>query len=154
MPASIPNYVSSITTKSLQELVTAYLNIPEDKRHWSPDGKARTAADQIAECTVTNGYTALLLEFHKWETQWMDEFFVEKARVVSLSWEDIHDMLEENTAKLISALNGLQEKDLEIEINMPWGKQKLSELIVYPYWNMSYHLGQINYIASMLGCLP
>jgi hypothetical protein len=29
----------------------------------------------------------------------------------------------------------------------------LANIIAYPYWNMSYHEGQVNYIASMLGCL-
>ena len=29
----------------------------------------------------------------------------------------------------------------------------LAQVIAYPHWNMSYHEGQINYIASMLGLL-
>ncbi len=29
----------------------------------------------------------------------------------------------------------------------------VAQIASYPYWNMCYHEGQINYIASMLGCL-
>jgi hypothetical protein len=28
-----------------------------------------------------------------------------------------------------------------------------AQMITYPHWNMTYHEGQINYIASILGCL-
>jgi len=38
-------------------------------------------------------------------------------------------------------------------LRMKAGNQSLAEVMAYPYWNMSYHQGQINYIASLLGCL-
>jgi hypothetical protein len=37
---------------------------------------------------------------------------------------------------------------------MPWGPMTVSQILGYPFWNMCYHEGQINYIASMLGTLP
>jgi len=40
-----------------------------------------------------------------------------------------------------------------VEVQMPWGMMTLAQIISYPYWDMSYHEGQINYLASMLVCL-
>ena len=40
-----------------------------------------------------------------------------------------------------------------VEIPMPWGPMTIGRMITYPQWNMTYHEGQINYLASLLGCL-
>ena len=54
---------------------------------------------------------------------------------------------------LLDALRGVEDDDLTTSVTLPWGPMTMSEIIAYPHWNMSYHEGQINYIASMLGCL-
>jgi len=59
-------------------------------------------------------------------------------------------LLHANTQKVIAALNAVAEEDLNVAVPMPWGPMALSEVMAYPYWNMSYHEGQINYIAALL----
>jgi len=39
---------------------------------------------------------------------------------------------------------------LSAEMLSPWGPMAMTEIVSYPYWNMTYHLGQINFIASVL----
>jgi uncharacterized damage-inducible protein DinB len=68
--------------------------------------------------------------------------------------ENMLALLKENSTKTADAIRSVKDEDLDIVISMMWGDYKLSDVLAYPYWNTSYHQGQINYIASMLGCLP
>jgi len=65
----------------------------------------------------------------------------------------LNSLLEVNLEKVASVIRSVPDKDLDIELEMPWGKGTIGQIIAYPYWNMSYHEGQINYIASILGVL-
>jgi len=153
MPNTLQDFLAAATKKSATELVTALLRIPEDKRGWSPDGKARTALDQVAECALLNGYTADLIQTRKWAITNFEDFFREKTEVAAQDWEKTNALLEENTRRLIDAIRAVPDEALTVPIEMPWETQSLAEVLDYPYWNMSYHQGQINYIAALLGCL-
>ncbi len=89
--------------------------------------------DQVAECTLLTGYTANLLHTRR--------------------WEEIHPRLLENARRVAAAIAAVPDSDLADEIALPWGKQSVAEMLAYPYWNLTYHLGQVNCIASLLGTL-
>ena len=84
----------------------------------------------------------------------MATFFRDMAATEALPWDELHARLLENTQKVAAAIRAMPDDALAIEIHMPWGVQTLGAILAYPNWNMTYHEGQINYIASMLGCLP
>lgn len=153
MPVTLQSFLAQATQKSADELVKAFLHLPEEKRTWSPEATARNAVDQIAECAVLNGYTAHLIEKQSWPITSFDQFFQDKAAAAALEWERLHHMLQENTRLAISAISATPDEVLQHEIAMPWGNQTLAEILSYPFWNMSYHQGQITYIASLLGPL-
>ena len=154
MSNTMQEYLAAVTTKQAEKLTTAFLHIPEDRRTWKPDEKARSAQNQFAECALLNNYTTTLIETHQFPMQSMDIFFHDLAAMEALPWDQLHARLLENTAKLATAIHAVPADALENEIQLPWGKQTLAEVLAYPNWNMTYHEGQINYIASMLGCLP
>jgi uncharacterized damage-inducible protein DinB len=68
-------------------------------------------------------------------------------------WSKLKSLLDQNTARVVAAVRTVPDKDLQQEIPMPWGPMTLTQIMDYPYWNARYHEGQINFIASMLGCL-
>ena len=72
---------------------------------------------------------------------------------LAADWSAVRDRLGQNTARVAAVIRATANADLSVEVAMPWGPMTLSQLAAYPYWNMTYHEGQINYIASMLGCL-
>lgn len=147
-------FIARATAKAADDLVAAFERIPEDKRDWSPMGDARTALDQVAECAMLNGSTADLIRSRTWPEDFdMSQYFEAKAKVVAMGWPAIQGMLKENTAKAVAAASELSADDLTGSINMPWGPMTVEQIASYPFWNMCYHEGQINYIASMLGCL-
>ena len=153
MPDTLQHFLSAATQKAADDLAAAVLRLPEDKRGWSPDNRARPALDQAAECAILNGYTADLIQTEIWQDNRFEEFFREKAEAAAQDWETLHARLRENTARVADAIHAVPEDALDREINMPWGNQTLAEIIAYPCWNMTYHHGQVNYIASLLGCL-
>ena len=139
--------------KAKADLVEAYLRLPEEKRNWSPEPISRTALDQLAECVVVNKMTVNLLQTRVWAEDAFAKLMQAKEEALALEWQGLKTLLDENTRLLTEAIAAFPEEDLSLEVNMPWGAMPLSEVLAYPSWNMTYHLGQINYIASMLGCL-
>lgn len=146
-------FLAHAAEKAAQDLETALLRIPEDKRAWQPMDKARSALDQYAECALLNGSTADIIINKTWPE---DYDFVEYGRArdeLMTDWNAMQSLLQANTGKVVAAIREVRDEDLRVKIQMPWGPMTLAQIIAYPYWNMSYHEGQINYIASMLGCL-
>ena len=153
MPYTLQAFFADSTQVAAADLEKALLRLPEDKRGWSPSEKARSALDQTAECAMINGSTAALIQSRTWPANYdFAEFFRAKTELAQ-DWNAVKALLDENTAKLAATIRAVPDEDLSIEIQMPWGAMTLAKIIAYGYWNMSYHEGQINYIASMLGCL-
>jgi hypothetical protein len=153
MPGTLQEFVAQALEKLASEVEAALLRLPEEKRSWSPMGQARTALDQVAECAIVNGSTARLMSVRTWPVDFdMAQFQRSKADLAA-DWGALKDLFQQNTATLAAAIRALPDEDLSVEVETPFRKMTLSGIIGYAYWNMSYHEGQINYIASMLGCL-
>jgi hypothetical protein len=152
MSNTLQEFFATATQKAADDLTEALLRLPEDKRAWSPEDKARTALDQVAECALLCGYTADLLQSRVWAINDYGAYTEEKTEATK-DWDKLSARLQENTRRVVETIRAVPDADLGDEIQMPWSKQTVAEIVAYPYWNMSYHQGQINYIASMLDCL-
>jgi hypothetical protein len=151
MASPLQNFLAIAAIRAAADLETALLRLPSEKRTWSAQGDARTAADMVAECAILNGSTAGLIESRQFTTDFQ-QFALDKAALAQ-DEAAMLSLLHENVGKVAAAIRALPDGDLNVEVAMPWGPMTLELVISYPYWNMSYHEGQINYIASMLGCL-
>lgn len=149
----LTDFLATVTQKAATDLVTALERLPAEKRGWSPESTSRNALDMVAECAMLNGATAHVITYRAFPEHF--DFAAYQSDKANLAQNEARalELLQENTAKVIAALQTVSEADLAHEVPMPWGLMKLEQIITYPYWNMSYHEGQINYIASMLGCL-
>lgn len=152
MSATVQEFLAASARQAANDLVTALLRVPEDKRDWSPMGNARTALDQVAECALLTGSTAEMLVTRKFPDFKSDEYDKARAELIA-DWSKMEALLKENTEKAAAEILKIPDEDFDTEIVMPWGPMKLVSIMAYPYWNMTYHEAQINYIASMLGCL-
>lgn len=151
MANHLQNFLANAATKAAADLETALLRVPQEKRNWSAMGDARTALDMVAECAILSGSTAGLIESRQFTTDFQ-QYALDKAALAQDEPAALA-LLHENVAKVAAAIRSLPDDDLPVEVAMPWGPMTLEQIISYPYWNMSYHEGQINYIASLLGCL-
>ena len=151
MPDTVQDFFAAATHKASEELTAAFLRLPEDKRAWSPGGEARTAVDMVAECAVLSGYTATLLQTRTWQSGTFQNFSQEKSALASGDWEPLHAALAESTARVVAAIQSVPNDALAIELQLPASKMTLAQGVARAYWNMTYHEGQINYIAALLG---
>jgi len=150
----LQEFQAEAARKCAANLEAALLRVPEEKRAWSPAETARTALDQVAECAILNGSTADLIESRVWPAASNDfEAYRRRKEELARDWSAVKAMLDANTERMTAAIRAVPDADLGVQIEMPWGPMTLAEIIAYPQWNMTYHEGQINYIASILGCL-
>jgi hypothetical protein len=153
MSNALKDFLAAAIPRAKDDLITAFNRLPDDKRDWSPMGTARTALDQMAEVALLNGATADVIAAKKWTMG--DDFTAYMNEKAELSKDPAAciKLLESNTQKVVAAIADLADGDFAISLDAPWGPMTLAQSASYPYWNACYHEGQINYIASMLGCL-
>jgi hypothetical protein len=151
---TLQTFLARATTKAAEDFIAAFERLPEDKHTWSPMGDARTAIDQAAELAILNGSTCKLLDTRKWPENYdFNDYYKSKEEVAAKGWTEVRALLEENTRNAVATISALPNESLSEPVDMPWGPMTVAQIASYPYWNMCYHEGQVNYIASMLGCL-
>ncbi|MBC8135631.1 MAG: DinB family protein [Fibrella sp.] len=144
------DFLASSTEQGAKNLLAALLALPEEKRGWRPAETARPALDLVAECALNNGYTATMIRNRTWGAPPHDEYMAIRSKVAAESLSELQELLEANTQRVIAAIQATPDDAMDVEIDTPYGIMTIAQSIGYPYWNMSYHEGQINYIASML----
>jgi hypothetical protein len=152
MPNTLQEFLATAIPKAAVDLETALRRLPEDKWNWSAMGDARSALDMVAEAALLNDMTQIVTT-RSFPKEYDMESYTRAKSELAQDWERMRPMLHENAARSAATVRTVPDEDLGIEIQMPWGPYTISQIISYPYWNMSYHEGQINFIASMLGCL-
>lgn len=150
---ALQNFLADQAVKSARDLETALLRLPEDKRGWSAGGSARSALDMVAELAILNGTTAGTIEARAFPTDFDFAAYASDKDELCGDWGRLQPMLHQHAARAAEAIRQLTDQDLSVEIVTPFGPMMLLQLASYPYWNAVYHEGQINFIASMLGCL-
>lgn len=150
--SNLQAFLAGATKQAADDLIAAFERLPEDKRAWSPMGDARTALDQVAECAILNGFSAIALESRSWSDEAVKSYPAEKQRVLA-DPASITPLLVKNTDRAIAAIATMTDDELTRTVQTSFGPMTWDKIASYPYWNMKYHEGQINYIASMLGCL-
>lgn len=147
-PNTLQQFFADATQRAAKDLLDAALLLPEERRGWQPLGKGRSALDQIAECAMINGSTVELIQHHQFSTTDMEAWMQAKGRLAE-SWEQSSALLHSSAAEAAEAILTVADHQLPLEIPMPWGTFSLAQIILYPYWNMTYHQGQITYIHTL-----
>jgi uncharacterized damage-inducible protein DinB len=150
MGKHLQNFLANATRKAAADLEAALRRLPDDKRDWSPRGNARTALNMVAECAILNGGTIEMIQTRAFLADFDMTAFNRAKTELAQDENALLSRLHENTEKVAAVIEGVDENDLNVEVAMPWGPMTLAQVMAYPYWNMSYHEGQINYIASLI----
>jgi hypothetical protein len=153
MPGPLQQFFATTTQKAADDLLTAFNRLPEDKRDWSPAESSRTAIDQLAECALLNGYCVGLLQGKSWPEGGFEAYVAEKKALLDQGPSAVADLLKKSTSDVVAAIGQVPDDTLDNEITLPWETITVAKCVSYPHWNICYHEGQINYIASILGCL-
>ena len=120
--------------------------MPADKFEWRPEPTTRTARELAEEIVMTTGYVSKLVRAHK-------DPGMEDSTGDTIP-KTIEVLEQEHRAKIdefIAAVRDFPNEELKNTIELPWGTWTFSQVIAYPYWNLMYHWGQVNYIQTLYG---
>lgn len=105
----------------------------------------------MAECAVINAWGAqifrdrvvLPLDGEAYARDYAALDTVEKAVAA----------LKSSTQSLVSAMESVSDDALDIQVQFPWDERacSLAGALLMAYWNLTYHIGQINYIQALYG---
>ena len=151
MPGTVQEFLATSAEKAASDLKAAFLRLPEDKWNWKPGEEARPAIDLLAEVALLNASSAWVIQNRAWNPNFDREAYEREKAALCHDWAALEVLLQTNTARVMEAIRAVPDADLAVDVSMPWGPMPTHQLIAYPYWNATYHEGQINYIAAQLG---
>ena len=146
--------VVKMTQKALDDVCRAAAAVPAEKLDWSPMGKARSVLNQMQEIATSGTWFIPLVE-----SRVLPVFDAEMAKAHTRfrnTFDTIEDCIAEarqSTGQLCQAIVAFPDVELDNEVTLPFGAgmTTMADVLAMHYWNMVYHLGQINQIQLMLG---
>lgn len=83
------------------------------------------------------------------------DIYFDRMRKEKAEWTTVDEcerVLEFNLNLWLDAIKQFPSHQLEGAVIEPWGYQTtFGELIMYQYWNTTWHTGQVAYIQTLLG---
>lgn len=150
MSTRVQDYIHSITAAKADEFLKVYESVPADKRHWSPGGKARTAANMVAEIALLNPNVAETIKTFSFDMNFDFAGFGQNCEKLAANEAELIESFKSGVAALLDAIKNLPDDQIETVVQFPWGPMTIAQILIYPHWNMGYHEGQINTILQIL----
>jgi len=151
---TLQEHVIHITEEANEHLLRATRAMPEDRLTWKPLDQGRTALDVVQECAQSALWFSVMLEKRTGAAFDLEEYPTMQAERRSWSLADCERLLAEHTVRLSAAIRAIPDEDLEQTLTMPWADDmvmSLADVMTMHYWNVTYHLGQVNYIQTLYG---
>lgn len=143
------------TQKAVDDICRSAEAVPLDKAEWLPGEAARSVLSQMQEVAAQAKWFLPVIQERTVPV--FDRHAIEEAKRLRESFDSISmcaEVARESTVALCQAISEFPEDKLDEEITLPFGggmTMTMGDVLGLPYWNMVYHLGQINQIQLMLG---
>ena len=144
-----------ITKRASEDIVRCARASPDDKLNWKPLENGRSTLDILQEVAQSPQWGVSILTARACPP-FNPEMFAEMKKERS-AWTTIDacaTAMRENNEKLFAIIRDYPDEDLAKRIELPFMPGMvltLAEIALTQYWNATYHLGQINYIQTLLG---
>ena len=141
-------------TKSAADTMFRFARaIEPSKLDWKPAEHSRSVLDMLQECVQSPRNACKLLSER---TVSFDPEAYQKAIEQRKEWTSIDQCeaeFEVRFAELEEIVNGFPEQEMESTIFLLFTQKDhpFWEMMLYPYWNMVWHTGQIAYIQTLYG---
>jgi hypothetical protein len=147
--------IAAATMTVVEDLFRSAHAMPEDKLNWTPLESKRSVINILQECAqAPNWFRGMLITRSMPDLK--EEDF-EKARAERAQWETLDEcerICRENTEKLCAVIRSFPDEDLGLMVHIPFGggmDKSMADVVMFHYWNIVYHIGQINYIQTLYG---
>jgi hypothetical protein len=151
--------VVKLTQRALDDLSRAAEALPSDRVEWSPGGEARAPLDQLREIAMSASWLMPVIQVG--DDQSFEGHPAGKPGPRRMpdtpSLTNVAECLAEarrSTARLCKIVSGISDDRMEEEVTLPFlggTVMTVADVLTMHYWNLVYHLGQINQIALILG---
>ncbi len=145
----------STTQKAADEAFRYAAAVPADKLDWKPLESGRSVLDQAREMAQCPTWAISILTTDgppKFEGPEMEASMAEMATWMTI--EECQSKCNENLAKLFELYQSISDSRLEETKWLPFDGGRdftVMEMMDYPKWNFTYHLGQIGYVQTLYG---
>lgn len=143
------------TQRALEDIIRAAIAVPEEKVEWTAMGDARSTLSQMQEIAISGAWFIPLVRDLKVPD--FDAHALEEERRLRQQNDTLAKCVataRETTSALCAVIEALPDESLERELTLPFGggmTLTIADIVAMHWWNMVYHLGQINQIQLMLG---
>ncbi len=147
--------VIQMTKKAVEDLFRFAKGTTKDKITWKPLDKGRSVLEQLQECSQAPAWFMGLLvqkQVPDFKPEMMEMIRKERAQWKTI--EECEKVCLANSEKLYGAIKNFPDKDMGISLHLPFGKgfdATLGEIMMFHYWNVVYHQGQVNYVQALYG---
>ncbi len=147
--------VIRVTESALSDFFRTVRAVPAEKLEWSPLDEGRSVLDQAQEVAQAPAFFQMLIEKRAFPEFTPEQ--MEKAMKQRKSWKTIDECEEacrKHSDSFYNLVRDYPDEDLEVMINLPWGGgmvKSIADVMLFHYWNVLYHTGQVNYIQTLYG---
>lgn len=144
----VQDFIANQTEVVTEGIIRSIRALPADKVAWKPMDNGRSALDQFQECAISPEIFTRALNGGGYV--YTDD--LRPKRLALASVDEAEAVLRKGTTELLKGIREMPDSKLDDPIDMPWGATwKLVDVMNMHFWNLTYHVGQINYIQTLLG---
>jgi hypothetical protein len=153
----LQDYTIDVTKEAKEEAFRYAKAVPEDKADWKPLDAGQSVLSMCRELAKCPDWAYELVSGE--EANWSEEAqAAQKAEMEGwTSVEACERACEEKLGRYFELLKGLPDARFTETKDLPFGPGgsmktfTMAEMMDYPRWNFTYHLGQIGYIQTLYG---
>jgi hypothetical protein len=151
----LQDYVIDVTQAAADEAFRYAKAIPAEKWDWKPLDAGRSVLDIARELAMCPTWAVEVMD-KPGPPEFSDEGFEETAKLMQ-QWTTIDACQAECNRRLneyFDYLRKMPDERLSETKWLPYGGGrdfKMSEMMDYPRWNFTYHVGQLAYIQTLYG---
>ncbi len=150
----IQEYAADCALSAAEEAFRYARAVPAEKLDWSPEGVGQTVMSMCRELAMTPSWAAFVFTPDEFKFD-AETHASQKAEMETWTTvDDCENQFKQRMETLRDVYLGLSDEDLKKTKWLPFNGGRdhtFLELLDYPRWNCTYHLGQIAYIQILFG---
>jgi uncharacterized damage-inducible protein DinB len=152
-PVRIQDYIVNEAKSAADQAFRYARAVPAEKLDWAPEN-GRSVLSICRELAMTPTWTMIAFGVEKTE---FSEAAVEAQRKEQEQWKTVEACEAEfkrRFEQVETVFRGFSDEDLQKTKWLPYNGGRdhtYLEMMDYPRWNCTYHLGQIGYIQTLYG---
>lgn len=146
---NVIDFIIQDTERNFDNFWVTCRKVPADKLDWKPMDSGRSTLDQAQEVALCPLWVPGLLAARGFDPGTFGGFEEAKAKLVDL--DACEAAARANLDKFAEACRAFPEAEYGTEVEFPWGKYTLLQVMTFAGWNATYHMGQVSFIQTLYG---